>query len=412
MKQILIVEDDSLVADVYSQKLRLEGLGVNIAPDGKAGLDMFHNRKVDLVLLDLMLPQVNGVELLRQIRAEFNPRELPVLVFTNAYLGGVVQQAWEAGANQVIPKAGIKPSMIVQMVKNALRDPPPPAVPTAPRGSMTEFDPEVRRQLLDSSSETLAALWRPLKQLASQGRHRDNHLCYGELFRVIRPLTTRAAIAGCDGIARMASALEGLLKELSDKPERLNPSVLLTMAQAIDTLKLLFVHPDSGSATNPTAARILLVDDDEFTRRAVGRALARVNLKVICANSPVQALKRRTGRRFDLIILDIELPDASGFDLCSRFRAMPACRDTPIIFLSMHKDLKDRTESALRGGNDYITKPFLYMELATKVLSFVLSGPLKVTSHPEGSNGPGDGPGFSRRDLNALKQALLSSYDG
>jgi len=411
MKQILIVEDDSLVADVYSQKLRLEGLDVNIAPDGKAGLEMFRSRKIDLVLLDLMLPQINGVELLHQIRAEFTPRELPVLVFTNAYLGGVVQQAWEAGANQVIPKAGIKPSMVVQMVKNALKDPPPPAVPTTRRGSRTEFDPEVRQELLDTSSETLAALWRPLKHMAAQGRHRDNHLCFGELFRIIRPLTTRAALAGFDGIARMASALEGLLKELRDKPERLNPSVLLTIAQAIDTLKLLFAHPESGSATNPSAARILVVDDDEFTRRAVGRALARVNLKVICADSPVQALKRRTGRRFDLIILDIELPDASGFDLCSRFRAMPTCRDTPIIFLSMHKDLQDRTESALRGGNDYITKPFLYMELATKVLGFVLSGPLKAIPPQDGSSGRRDGPGFSRRDLNALKQALLSSYD-
>jgi DNA-binding response OmpR family regulator len=163
-------------------------------------------------------------------------------------------------------------------------------------------------------------------------------------------------------------------------------------------------------ATNPSAARILVVDDDEFTRRAVGRALARVNLKIICADSPVQALKRRTGRRFDLIILDIELPDASGFDLCSRFRAMPTCRDTPIIFLSVHKDHQDRTESALRGGNDYITKPFLYMELATKALSFLLSGPLKA-NHPDGSNGNNTGPGFSRRDLNALKQAVLSSYD-
>jgi CheY-like chemotaxis protein len=195
MKQILIVEDDALVADVYSQKLRSEGLGVSVAPDGKAGLEMFHSRKVDLVLLDLMLPQINGVELLHQIRSEFTPRELPVLVFTNAYLGGVVQQAWEAGANQVIPKAGIKPSMVVQMVKNALKDPPPSAVPTTPSGSKTEFDPEVRQELLDSSSETLAALWRPLKQLAGQGHHRDNHLCFGELFRIIRPLTTRAAIA-------------------------------------------------------------------------------------------------------------------------------------------------------------------------------------------------------------------------
>jgi CheY-like chemotaxis protein len=411
MKRILMIEDDSLVADVYSERLSAEGLVVDVAPDGESGLKMFRDRKVDLVLLDLVLPQMNGVELLKQIRSEFSPRDLPVLVFTNAYLGGVVQQAWEAGANQVIPKAGTKPNMVVQMVKNALKDPPPPAVKVKPMASKVEFDPTVRQELLGSSSETLAALWRPLKQLAGQGHHDDNHQCFEELFRVIRPLTGRAVLAGLDGIARMCTALEALLKELRDKPERLGPSALLTIAQAIDTLKLLFAHPDSASAKNPPPARILVVDDDEFTRRAIGRALARVNLKAVCVDGPVGALKRRTGKRFDLIILDIELPDASGFDLCSRFRAMPACKDTPIIFVSMHRDINDRTESALRGGNDYITKPFLYMELATKALGFVLSGPLKAAQSAVASNGSDVEQVFSRRELNALKQALLSSYD-
>jgi DNA-binding response OmpR family regulator len=128
-------------------------------------------------------------------------------------------------------------------------------------------------------------------------------------------------------------------------------------------------------------------------------------------DSPIRALKRRTGKRFDLIVLDIEMPDANGFDLCSRFRAMPACRNTPIIFLSVRKDLKDRTESVLRGGNDYITKPFLHMELATKALSFVIGGPLKLAHPAWESNGNGSESTFSRRELNALKQVILGNYD-
>jgi len=411
MKNILIVEDDSLVADVYSRKLREQGFAVNVAADGRAGWEMFHDRKVDLVLLDLLLPQINGVELLKQIRSEVGPQELPVLVFTNAYLGGVVQQAWEAGANQVIPKAGIRSSLVIQMVKNALASPPPPATLPTQTGRKIEFDPAVRKQLLDSFSKTLDALWRPLKQLAAQGYHPDNQTCFRELFRVIRPLTARAAIAGLDGMAQMSSALEALLKDLCDTPARLSPSVLLTIAQAIDTLKFLFEYPNGGSAKNPSAARILVVDDDEFTRQAVSRALARVNLKAICVDSPIRALKRRTGKHFDLIILDVEMPDASGFDLCSRFRTIPACRNTPIIFLSMHKESQDRTESVLRGGNDYITKPFLYMELATKVLSFVIGGPRKPLHVTNGSKDNGTDSTFSRRDLNVLKQVILGSYD-
>jgi CheY-like chemotaxis protein len=411
MKRILIIEDDALVADVYSQKLREEGFAVDVAVDGKAGLEAYRKQEVDLVLLDLLLPELDGVALLKQIRLEFNPRELPVLAFTNAYLGGVVQQAWEAGANQVIPKAGIRPNLVVEMIKNALQDPPPSATPAAQTRSEPELDVTVRQEFLNSSSATLAALWRPLKQLAGQGRHGDNPECFQELFQVIRPLTAKAAIAGLEGIAQLSSSLEALLKDLGDKPERLSPSVLLTIAQTIDTLKCLFASPSSTSAKNPCTARILVVDDDEFTREAVSQALARVGLKTICADNPVDALKRRTGARFDLIILDIEMPEANGFQLCTRFRAMPACHDTPIIFLSMHNDRKNRIESALRGGSDYITKPFLFTELATKVLSFIIGSPFRPAQTAGKPGSKKAESAFSRRELNTLKQAILSSYD-
>jgi DNA-binding response OmpR family regulator len=411
MKRILIVEDDSIITDVYSQKLRAEGFEVDVAVDGRTALKIFHDRRVDLVLLDLLLPEVSGVELLQRIRSEFGPSELPVLVFTNAYLGGIVQQAWEAGANQVIPKAGIKCSLVVAMIKNALANPPPSAVPLARTTTRQEFDPAVRKHLLESSSKMLAALWRPLKRLAGQGHRRgDSQACFRELFRVVRPLTAKAAIAGLDRITQMSSALEALLKELCDKPDRLSPSVLLTIAQAIDTLKFLFAQPVGVPANNLPAAQILVVDDDEFVRQSVSQSLARVNLKAICVDNPVNALKRRTGERFDLIILDIEMPEASGFELCTRFRAMPGCRDTPIIFLSVHRDHKNRIESALRGGSDYVTKPFLYTELAAKALSFVIRGPVKSGHATKGRTGNGTDSVFSRRDLNILKQGILGGY--
>lgn len=412
MKRILIIEDDPLIEDVYSQKLRSEGFAVDVAADGQRGLEIFNSRRPDLVFLDLLMPHLNGVELLKRIRSEFTARELPVLVFTNAYLGGIMQQAWEAGANQVIPKVGMRASLVVQMVKNALEDPPPPAVPTRRAARRkTEFDPLVRKKFLDSSSETLAALWRPLKELARRGNCHDSHACLRELFRVVRPLTATAAMAGLQSIAQMSSALEALLKNLCDKPERLSPSVLLTITQGIDTLKFLFAHADDRPARRLSAARILVVDDDEFTRRAVSRALARVNLRAICVDNPISALKRRIGTRFDLIILDIELPDASGFDLCSQLRAMPACKDTPIVFLSMHRGYEHRMESALRGGNDYITKPFLYMELAVKALSFVIRGPLKPAHTTTGPNGKDSESALSRRDVTALKQTILGSFE-
>jgi DNA-binding response OmpR family regulator len=406
MKRILIIEDDPLVADVYRNRLRNEGFAVDVATDGPSGLESFNKCRPDLVFLDLMLPQLSGVELLKTIRAHFSPRELPVFVFTNAYLGGIMQQAWEAGANQVVPKAGIGPKAVVQMIRNALDNPPPAATDSDER--KTDLETKIRKQFLELAPQKLQSMWEPLRALAADPDNAEHLHC---LSGKIRPLSAAATVAGLHSIAHLAGALEALFKDLCDKPQRLTPSVVLTMAQALDTLKFLLAHPLRAALKPPVAGRVLVVDDDEFTRQAVIAALARVNLKTSGLANPVSALKRRTGKRFDLILLDIEMPDASGFDLCGRLRAMPAFRDTPIIFLSMHAGIEHRTESALCGGDDYITKPFFYMELAVKALCFVMRGTSAHAKQRKGPNGEGPESVFSRRDLNMLKQAILSSFD-
>jgi len=84
----------------------------------------------------------------------------------------------------------------------------------------------------------------------------------------------------------------------------------------------------------------------------------------------------------------------------------------PAFFAALNQLAQGPTASARHGGNDYITKPFLYMELATKALSFVIGGPVKSAHATKEPNGNGGEPAFSRRDLNSLKQAILGSYDG
>ena len=412
MKRILLIEDDSLTADVYREKLSSEGFEVDVAADGVTGLETFSSRKPDLVLLDLLLPEVNGVEVLKTIRAQFTPRDLPVLVFTNAFLGGSVQQAWEAGANQVLSKATMTPRLITNIIKNALDDPPPSAASRSTRvqavGRKDRNDPQMREGFLEAAPETLEALWKSLKGLITE-RGNLSHL--KELSATMRPLTATAALAGLPAFARMAAACEALFNDLLSKPEHVTPSVLLTIAQAIDTLKFLFRHPESLADKPPAAARILVVDDDVFTRQAVTRALLNAHLTVKCVDNAVHALKRRIGTHFDLILLDIEMPGTNGFDLCTQLRAVPAHEQTPIVFLSMHSDVSHRVEAVLHGGDDFITKPFLFMELAVKALSYVIRGRTKHAKANGDLEGDDSTSGFSRRDLDALKQAVLFSLD-
>ena len=110
MKRILIIEDNELVADVYEKQLRSEGFDVDVARDGESGLELYGRRKPDLVLLDLMLPQLGGVEVLSTIRSQSGARELPVVVLSNACAGGLKERAWDAGANEVLSKQPTRPA--------------------------------------------------------------------------------------------------------------------------------------------------------------------------------------------------------------------------------------------------------------------------------------------------------------
>ena len=113
MKKILIIEDDPIVAHIYRTRLEKEGYTVETCDDGQAGFYRIHEFHPDGVLLDLMLPKMNGVDILKKIRAQSQFTQVPVIVFTNAYVPNMIQEAFSAGASQVFNKATLTPRQIL-----------------------------------------------------------------------------------------------------------------------------------------------------------------------------------------------------------------------------------------------------------------------------------------------------------
>src|SRR5580765_8486122 len=120
MKKILIVEDDQIVANIYRNKFTVEGFQVEIALDGESGMEMMRSFRPDAVILDLMLPRLSGVEMMKKIRSEPDCQQLPVVVFSNTYLTNMVQDAWKAGATKCLSKANCTPKQVLSVLKNAL----------------------------------------------------------------------------------------------------------------------------------------------------------------------------------------------------------------------------------------------------------------------------------------------------
>src|SRR6476659_8805695 len=121
MKKILIVEDDQIVANIYRNKFSLEGFQVEVANNGPAGLDLAPSFRPDAVILDLMLPQMTGVEFMKKIRALEGFAQLPVIVFSNTYLTNMVQEAWKAGATKCLSKASCTPKQVIEAVRSTLK---------------------------------------------------------------------------------------------------------------------------------------------------------------------------------------------------------------------------------------------------------------------------------------------------
>jgi CheY-like chemotaxis protein len=113
VKTILIVDDDAVTARAYKNSLEREGYEVAVATDGHAGLDLVQELSPDGVLLDLMMPQLGGIELLRCIRALPHIGDIPVIVYTNAFVPGLVDQAKSVGATETFSKMTLTPNILI-----------------------------------------------------------------------------------------------------------------------------------------------------------------------------------------------------------------------------------------------------------------------------------------------------------
>jgi len=113
MKKIVIVEDDTITAKIYRTTLEKAGFAVETAANGQAALVRLNEAGPDGLLVDLMMPGLSGIELLKRIRATPQFEKLPVICYTNAFVSKLVDEAKAAGATRVFDKSTLTPTMLV-----------------------------------------------------------------------------------------------------------------------------------------------------------------------------------------------------------------------------------------------------------------------------------------------------------
>ncbi|MBK7999853.1 MAG: response regulator [Verrucomicrobia bacterium] len=449
MRKILIVEDDQLVASAYRKRFGEAGYTVDWAPDGLEGIKMVGAIKPDVVLLDLLMPRLDGIEVLKYIRTHPDLKNLPVVVFSNSYMTNLVESAWRNGADQCLMKASTTPAQLFDAVDKAMQKaaarmsaststsaapmgtitplakpvsglapalpaqslPTPPsrpvtapfsppisplasrppaqtnsfgttmtprpataaAAPSAP--AMPQVDPEFQaqiRQLFLSSAPAKLSSVREAATAFVQDQGSSMQLpLLADLFRRVHSLTGNAAVAGCTAIAHFASTFEAFLQELQQKPKFINQSTVRTVTRSVETIEGLFKISQAGGSDSGKHASVLVVTSDVMSSQTIGMALEKANLESTIANDPAQAIALAGAGTFSAVVMTVNFPGLSGFELCAQMQTQGAFGRTPVLFISDLRDFDAHSNPEVIGENEIMASPYLLIELSLKALTLV-----------------------------------------
>lgn len=121
MHKVILIEDDESIGFIYKRQLDLAGLQTDLFTNGKEGLEAVNANTYDLLLLDIMLPDVNGLDILKEIKSNEKTKSLTVILLTNLGQDNVIKQGLTLGAEGYLIKASLTPKQIVEEAKQILK---------------------------------------------------------------------------------------------------------------------------------------------------------------------------------------------------------------------------------------------------------------------------------------------------
>lgn len=119
-KSILLVDDDLTLLEMYENRLKAEGALVEMARDGEEAIKMIEANHPDLIMLDIMMPKVNGFQVLQYLKNDQTLRDIPVIVLTVLVEGDKYTKAKELGADDFIVKSDLMPMDVIEKIRNLL----------------------------------------------------------------------------------------------------------------------------------------------------------------------------------------------------------------------------------------------------------------------------------------------------
>jgi DNA-binding response OmpR family regulator len=233
-------------------------------------------------------------------------------------------------------------------------------------------------KFLEMAPELLIQIRQALRALGRAGNELEYQAALAQLPEHVTRLKEQANFWEMRPVWQMSSALELLVKRIAEKPKDATPSTMRTISAATDLLQKLCTTGIRPNLIIDPPIKILAVDDDPLCLRALTFALQKANIVPDTANNGVKALAQANDHVYDVIFMDIQMPEMDGLTACKRIHETEANADTPVVFVTIQSDFHTRAQSTAIGGSDLMAKPFLVFELAVKALTVTMRKRLQL----------------------------------
>jgi CheY-like chemotaxis protein len=296
---------------------------------------------------------------------------------------GGIESVKSEGLSSMLPAVISKPLLKGAVVENAA------GPSTAPETNPAGMPPPGPARLFIAQARTQAGALLELVELIQQTADETAQKeMMTDLYLRVHSLAAGAEACRQHSLSQIACALEGHLKKLLNQTGSPGTSTLQTVAGTLGLIQELCERePEQGRAT-AAPIRVLAVDDDPIARRFMTNALQLKFLQPQSAADGMTAVELATRQPFDVIFLDVQMPDMDGFAVCKQIRETTANRRTPVVFVTSQDDpaMKERAQQC--GGSDYISKPYICSELTLKTITFAFRNRLSNPDYTSGEEIP------------------------
>ena len=393
-ESILIVDDDEITSRLYKEFFIKVGFHAEVANDGPSSIAILKRFRPNLVLLDIFLPNMNGVEVLKFIRSRRDTYDVPVIMFSTSSTTRHVDAAWRAGATKCLAKDDFDPFQLLKVVRTIfaeeqarenLRKVSNLDTDGAPLsgGSITleALERENREKFLDESSDQRTELRKWWQAFVNSDQDRSSLPKLYALIRSVQKIAESAHQARLPYLTLVCRTIQVMLSELYKRVHLLNRSTVRTASEAIDLVYVLFETPIQYLARIPPPSLVLIIDEQINTRQ-LWIPFRSANLGVIGHNDFEGAVNLANENQFHLFLVDVNLAQGSRQDLWSQLISSPVHQKTPLVLTMSLEEMEGGSTIALDGGHGLIAKPFIPSEATLKALTCAIRGQLLEVTAP------------------------------